>query len=206
MAAIAPGSCAFALRVGGHLHIIWPDIRGRRQRGLFFLVVQACPCPLPLPPPLRLWLSSEQIRAPGKFSGQSLQFPTWKPSQAVYISNQEPSICRITHCCLQWACWNVMQWIIAMTYFGWTTTVDFLNRVLFWNKEENYSKATHQMCLFFLFNIGWSFESNTSSLVTRKNQDIPHSVGVRKKKKTEKAQQKKRIWKWTQCKFMLKIN
>ena len=83
MAVIAPGSCAFALRVGGHLHIIWLDIRGRRQRGLFFLVVQACPCPLPLPPSLRLWLSSEQIRAPGEFSGQSLQFPTWKPSQAV---------------------------------------------------------------------------------------------------------------------------
>lgn len=49
-----PGAVT-ALRVAGHLHIVWPDIRGRRQRGLFFLVVQACPFPLPLPPPLRLW-------------------------------------------------------------------------------------------------------------------------------------------------------
>ena len=68
--------------VAGHLHVVWPDIRGRRQKGLFFLVVQACPYPLPLPPPLRLWWSSEQIQAQKEFSGQSLQFPTWKAARA----------------------------------------------------------------------------------------------------------------------------
>lgn len=120
------------LRSARSLWVIWPSIRGRQWRERLALSCSpGVSLSQHLPPALRFQLGSGRIKTQGEISGRSFQFPSWKASQAVWISKQESSICSITHECLQWACWNVTEWIIAMTYFGWTPTKDFLNPISF---------------------------------------------------------------------------